>query len=97
VRGMELRFRDAAGAEDAAQYMRECHADEGTVRPADEPAVLVRASTPGSRDVFHGDVECGLLSGRGRRLEDASWMLLGNAKAVGYGPCMRCGSLASAT
>lgn len=71
--------------------MQECYADEGINRSS-EPAVLVRASAPGSREVFHGDEQYGLIVGEGRQLSDASWMLLGDAQEVGYRPCGRCGS-----
>lgn len=90
-RGRELRYPDGHGAEDAGEYMRECYADEGVDRSG-EPAVLVRASAPGSRNVYHGDERCGLVTGEGRRLKEASWMLRGDAEEVGYVPCQRCGS-----
>lgn len=91
MRGRELRYPDGYGQADAGEYMRECYADEGVDRTG-EPAVLVRASAPGSREVFHGNEECGLMVGDGRKLDDASWMLLGDARAAGYRPCERCGS-----
>lgn len=91
MRVRELPFPVGDGQVDAGQYMRECYADEGVDRSG-EPAVLVRASAPGSREVFHGDEECGLMVGDGRKLQDASWMLLGDARAAGYRPCERCGS-----
>ncbi|MGV9282143.1 hypothetical protein [Streptomyces sp. NPDC003730] len=78
-------------AEDAAAWMQECYADEGVDRSG-EPAVLVRASGPDDREVFHGDEQCGLASGEGRKLDDASWMLLGDAREAGYRPCARCGT-----
>ncbi|MGW2083425.1 hypothetical protein ACWCOW_42465 [Streptomyces sp. NPDC001939] len=90
-RGRELRYPDGFGQQDAAEYMRECYADEGVDRSG-EPAVLVRASAPGIRHAFHGDEHCGLVTGEGRRLDDASWMLLGDATVAGYVPCQRCGS-----
>ncbi|WP_237409484.1 hypothetical protein [Streptomyces sp. M2CJ-2] len=38
-------------------------------------------------------VRCnGLITGDGRQLDDASWMLLGDAREAGYRPCARCGS-----
>lgn len=96
-RGRELWYEDGhGGAIDAAAYMIECYADEGVDRSG-EPAVLVRASAPGSRHVFHGDEHCGLMVGEGRRLDDAKWMLLGDAAAVGYVACQRCGSPAVAS
>ncbi|WP_454323879.1 hypothetical protein [Streptomyces ambofaciens] len=82
---------DAVDAEDAASHMQECYAEEGVDRSG-EPAVVVRASGADSRDVFHGDAGCGLIAGRGRRLDDAKWMLMGDAREVGYEPCQRCGS-----
>jgi len=91
MRGRELRYHDASGATDAAEWMQECYHYEGTDRSG-EPAVLVRASAPDSRDVFHGDETCGLITGDGRQLDDASWMLLGDAREAGYRPCARCGS-----
>ncbi|MFI6434772.1 hypothetical protein [Streptomyces sp. NPDC050759] len=91
MRGRELPYPDGIGQEDAAQWMQECFADEGVDR-SEEPAVLVRASAPGNRAVFHSDEQCGLIVGEGRRLDDASWMLVGDAQAVGYRPCWRCGS-----
>ncbi|MFE2473926.1 hypothetical protein [Streptomyces mirabilis] len=87
----ELPFRDGAGQVDAGQYMRECYADEGVDRSG-EPAVLVRATAPRSREVFHGDEKCSHMVGAGRRLDEASWMLLGDAQAAVYEPCERCGS-----
>ncbi|MFE5037841.1 hypothetical protein [Streptomyces sp. NPDC056683] len=91
MRGRELRYPDGYGQEDAAQYMQECYADEGVDRSG-EPAVLVRASAPDGREVFHGSEQCGLIVGDGRQLQEASWMLLGDAEAVGYRPCARCGT-----
>lgn len=91
MRGRELAYTDGQDAVDAAAYMVECYADEGIDR-AGEPAVLVRASAADSRDVFHGDAQCGLIIGAGRKLDDASWMLLGDAQAAGYRPCLRCGT-----
>ncbi|MFG2194439.1 hypothetical protein [Streptomyces sp. NPDC048639] len=55
-----------------------------------EPAVLVRPSSPHSRDVFHRNERCGLISGDRRHPDQASWMLLGDAEATGYRPCARC-------
>ncbi|WP_158810646.1 hypothetical protein [Streptomyces leeuwenhoekii] len=78
------------GADEAATYMQEEYAFEGVDRSG-EPAVLVRASAPDSRDVFHGDERCGQITGAGRRLADASWMLLEDARAAGYRPCLSCG------
>ncbi|MCX4907636.1 hypothetical protein [Streptomyces sp. NBC_00878] len=91
MRGRELPYPDGFGQEDAAQYMQECYADEGVDRSR-EPAVLVRASTPEGREVFHGSEQCGLIVGGGRQLQEASWILLGDAKAVGYRLCARCGT-----
>jgi hypothetical protein len=91
MRGRELPYPDGFGQEDAAQWMQECYADEGVDR-SNEPAVLVRASAPAGREVFHGNEQCGLMVGEGRQLDDSSWMLLGDAQAVGYRPCDRCGS-----
>jgi hypothetical protein len=90
MRDRELPYLDTSGRDDATQWMQECYADKGVNRSG-EPAVLVRASTPDAREVFHGDEECGLAAGDGRRLDDASWMLLGDAEAAGYRPCQRCG------
>jgi hypothetical protein len=82
------------GAVEAASYMQEEYELEGVDRTG-EPAVLVRASAPDSRDVFHGDEHCKLITGDGRHLADASWMLLGDARETGYRPCLRCGSPSS--
>lgn len=91
MRGRELPYTSAFGQRDAMEYMQECYSDEGVNRSG-EPAVLVRASAAGSREVFHGDEQCGLMVGGGRHLKEASWMLLGDAQGVGYRPCERCGS-----
>lgn len=91
MRGRELPYTSAYGQRDAMEYMQECYADEGVYRSG-EPAVLVRASAAGSREVFHGSEHCGLIVGDGRHLADASWMLLGDARDVRYRPCERCGS-----
>lgn len=90
MRGREMYFVDASGPEDAANWMRECYASEGADRSG-EPAVVVRASAPDVREVFHGDPACRHLSGAGR-LDDARWMLLGDAQSVGYRPCTDCGT-----
>lgn len=92
MRGAELPYADALGkgAVEAAAWMQECWADKGVDRSG-EPAVLVRASGPDARTVFHGDEQCGLMTGDGRNLDDASWMLLGDAREAGYRPCLRCG------
>ncbi|MGX1116382.1 hypothetical protein RKD37_001745 [Streptomyces ambofaciens] len=89
MRGREM-FYEGDSAEQAASYMQECYAEEGVDRSG-EPAVLVRASAADSREVFHGNAECGLIAGKGRRLDDARWMLIGDAREVGYEPCQRCG------
>lgn len=91
MRGRELPATEANGQEDAQLYMQDCYLYEGEDR-RNEPAVLVRASAPGNRDVFHSDDCCGLIAGEGRHPEQASWMLLGDARAVGYEPCTRCGT-----
>ncbi|GHD14358.1 hypothetical protein GCM10010313_40690 [Streptomyces violarus] len=94
MRGRELPYTSAFGQRDAMEYMQECYADEGVDRSG-EPAVLVRASAAGTREVFHGNEHCGLMAGDGRHLVDASWMLLGDAQGVRYRPCDRCGSPAT--
>ncbi|MBW8700845.1 hypothetical protein MBT84_14685 [Streptomyces sp. MBT84] len=94
MRGRELPYTSASDQRDAMEYMQECYADEGIDRSR-EPAVLVRASAAGSREVFHGNEHCGLMVGDGRHLTEASWMLLGDARSVRYRPCERCGSPAS--
>lgn len=91
MRGRELPYTSASSQRDAMEYMQACYADEGVERSL-EPAVLVRASAAGSREVFHGNEHCGLVAGDGRRPEDASWMLLGDAQGAWYRPCERCGS-----
>lgn len=93
MRGRELPYTDALGrgAAEAAAYMQEEYRAEGVDRSG-EPAVLVRATAAGSRDVFHGDEQCGLIAGDGRKLGDASWMLLGDARQVGYRACTSCGT-----
>ncbi len=91
MRGPELPYTSASGQRDAMEYMQECYADEGVERSG-EPAVLVRASAAGSREVFHGDEHCGLMTGDGRRLDEARWVLLGDAYGAWYRPCQRCGS-----
>jgi hypothetical protein len=90
MRGRELPFSSGHGAADAAEYMQECYADEGADRSG-EPAVIVRASAPDSREVYHSNEQCGLMTGDGRKLDGASWMLLGDAQEAGYRPCVRCG------
>lgn len=94
MRGRELPHTSASDQHDAAEYMRACYADEGTDRST-EPAVLVRASAAGSREVFHGSERCGLVAGDGRHLGRASWMLLGDAQGALYRPCKSCGSPAT--
>lgn len=91
MRGRELPVTETNGREDAQRYMQECYLGEGEDR-RNEPAVLVRASAPGDRDVFHGDDYCGLLMGECRYPEQASWVLLSDAQVVGYLPCARCGA-----
>src|SRR4051794_26495634 len=91
MRGRELPFTTAFDQRDAMKYMQECYADEGVDR-SKEPAVLVRASAAGSREVFHGGEDCGLMVGDGRHLAEASWMLLGDARSAKCRPCQRCGS-----
>lgn len=91
MRGRELPYTSASDQRDATEYMQACYAAEGVDRSR-EPAVLVRASAAGSREVFHGNEHCGLMVGDGRHLDDASWMLLGDAQGARYRPCERCGS-----
>lgn len=93
MRGRELPATEASGREDAQRYMQECYLVEGTDR-RNEPAVPVRASAPGNRDVFHSDDCCGSATGEGRQPDKASWMLFGDAQSAGYGPCARCESSA---
>lgn len=90
MRGRELPYTSAYDQRDATEYMQACYAAEGVDRSR-EPAVLVRASAAGSREVFHGNEHCGLMVGDGRHLDDASWMLLGDAQGARYRPCERCG------
>lgn len=63
-------------------------------RSCGRPAVLLRPSLPGHREAYHTGPECGLISGKGRHLEDSSWAPVGEAEAAGYRPCERCGSQA---
>ena len=91
TRGRELPYPDARDAEETAAHMQECYADEGVDRSR-ESAVLVRASAPDGREVFHGDERCGLATGEGRQIDDAGWMLLRDAQGVGYRAGTRCGS-----
>lgn len=63
-------------------------------RSCGRPAVLLRPSLPGHREAYHTGPECGLISGKGRHLEDSSWAPVGEAEAVGYRPCERCGTQA---
>ncbi|WP_433452505.1 hypothetical protein ACQPXS_30735 [Streptomyces sp. CA-142005] len=63
-------------------------------RSCGRPAVLLRPSLPGHRETYHTGPECGLISGKGRHLEDSSWAPVGEAEAAGYRPCERCGTQA---
>ena len=60
------------------------------IRSCGRPAVLVRPSLPNSRDAYHRDESCGLISGKGRHLDRAGWTLIGDAEAVGYRRCEKC-------
>ncbi|GAA3372086.1 hypothetical protein GCM10017744_102140 [Streptomyces antimycoticus] len=62
-----------------------------TMRSCGRPAVLVRPSLPGHREVYHRDETCGLISGDGRHVTHAGWTPVGEAEAAGYRPCARCG------
>jgi len=59
-------------------------------RSSGRPAVLVRPSQPRQREAYHRDETCGLISGEGRRLTHAGWVLVGTAESAGYRPCKRC-------
>ncbi|GAA1187803.1 hypothetical protein GCM10009578_031290 [Streptomyces rhizosphaericus] len=61
------------------------------MRSCGRPAVLVRPSFPGQREVYHRDETCGLISGDGRHLDSSGWTPVGEAEAAGYRPCARCG------
>ncbi|CQR62899.1 Hypothetical Protein sle_34380 [Streptomyces leeuwenhoekii] len=63
-------------------------------RSCGRPAVLLRPSVPGHRETYHTGPECGLISGKGRHLQDSSWAPVGEAVAAGYRPCDRCGTQA---
>lgn len=89
MRRRELPHTNASGQRDAMKYMQECYAAEGVDRSR-EPAVLVRASAAGSREVFHGNEHCGLMVGDGRHPEEASWMLLGGVRGAKYRSCEPC-------
>jgi hypothetical protein len=67
------------------------HREDIVMRLCGRPAVLVRLSLPGHREVYHRDETCGLIGGDGRHLSTAGWIPLGEAEAVGYRPCARCG------
>lgn len=60
------------------------------IRSCGRPAVLVRSTNPFQREKYHGGPECGLIGGEGRRLEDARWIPIGEALAIGHEPCSRC-------
>ncbi|GAA2615340.1 hypothetical protein GCM10010425_05080 [Streptomyces spororaveus] len=66
--------------------------EQALLRGWGQPAVLVRGSAPDRRDVFHSDVDCGLIGGEGRRPGEARWILAMDAEEAGYRPCSRCGS-----
>ncbi|WP_371588074.1 hypothetical protein [Streptomyces virginiae] len=67
------------------------HREQIMMRSCGRPAVLVRPSLPGHREVYHRDETCGLIGGDGRHLNSAGWTPVGEAEAAGYRPCARCG------
>jgi hypothetical protein len=105
-RGKALEFFEGGELERAAAELHQAHdplpearaalerEEQEVLRIYREPVVLVRPSSPDSRDVFHRDDRCGLINGDHRHPDKASWMLLGDAQAAAYRPCARCGTAA---
>lgn len=85
--GQELRNAADPLPEELADLRR----TEGIViRSCGRPAVLVRSTNPFQRERYHSGPECGLIGGEGRLLEEARWIPIGAALAIGHEPCSRC-------
>jgi hypothetical protein len=91
IRQAQLKMRMAYDPRPESRLTLE-RREQIVARSCGRPAVLVRPSVPGHREVYHTGPECGLISGEGRHLEQSGWTPVGEAEAIGYRPCERCGT-----